>query len=153
MKNLNSLLWGQCTEALHQVLRENEYFEDKDMRFDSKWLLNKNNVTNQGIKEERHSNPYDSGSKWIRLFFNFHQAKYESCDKLMKIFQCISSSLKLSGINMTTHSHLTYMEYRNLIKSDSNKSTALTKKEAASSSSEALTAIFSSVQIMTDSNP
>ena len=63
MKNLYSILWGQCTEALNQGLRENEYFEDKDMRFDSKWLLNKNNVTNQGIKEERHSNPYDSGSK------------------------------------------------------------------------------------------
>ena len=42
---------------------------------------------------------------------------------------------------MTTHSHLTDMESKNMIKSDPNKTTGLAKKDTASSSSKALTAM------------
>ena len=70
--------------------------------------------------------------------FNFGQAEDESCDKLMKHFLDLSLYLKLSGIDVINHSHLTDMEYKNLVKLDPNNSTTLAKKEAASSSSEAL---------------
>ena len=104
--------------------------------------MNKINLTIQGIKEDRHSNPYDSVYKLIRQFFNFCQAKDESCDKFLKRFLDLKSSLKLSGIDMTTCSHLTDMEYKKLVKADPNKSTTLAKKDAALSSSEALTSKF-----------
>ena len=102
-------------------------------------------VSNKGgnsrDKGKRHSNPYDSVYKLIRQFFNFCQAEDESCDKFLKLFLDLSSSLKLSGIDVTTHSHLTYMECKKLIKADPNKSKTLAKKEADSSSSEALTSM------------
>ena len=49
--------------------------------------------------------------------------------------------LKFPGINATTHIHLKDMEYKKLIKLDTNKNATLVKKEAALSSSEALTEI------------
>ena len=57
----------------------------------------------------------------------------------MKCFLDLISLLKLSGINVTTHSQLKDMEWKNIIKADQNNNTALEKKEATSSSSEALT--------------
>ena len=54
------------------------------------------------------------------------------CDKFLKRFLYLSSSLKLEGIGVTIHSHRTDMEYKKLIKADPNKSKALEKKEAAS---------------------
>ena len=138
-KNINSLLWGQCTEALHQGLRGNEYFEDKYIKFYAKWTLNQIKLTTQGIKEERNLNPYESVYKLIRQFLNFCQAEDESCDKFLKCFQDLSSSLKLSGIETKNHSHLQDIEYKKLVKSYPKMSTTLAKKEAALSSSEALT--------------
>ena len=64
------------------------------------------------------------------------------CEKFLKRFLDLSSSLNISGIDVTTHSHLTDMKCKKLVKADPNKSTALAKNEAASSSSEALTSIF-----------
>ena len=49
--------------------------------------------------------------------------------------------IKLPGINVTTHSHLKDMEYKKLIKLDTHKNATLAKREAALSSSEALTEI------------
>ena len=72
------------------------------------------------------------------MYFYFRQAEDESCGKILKHFLDLGSSLKISGINVTTNSHLTDMEYKKLIKSKPNKNIALEKKEAASSSSEAL---------------
>ena len=128
---LYSLLLGQCPEALWQGLRGHEYFEDKNISFDVNWLLNQIKLTTQGIKEERHSNTYDSVYKLIRQFLNFRQAEDESCDTFLKRFLDLISSLKLSGIDVTTHSHLTDIEYKNLVKAEPNKSTALANKEAA----------------------
>ena len=69
----------------------------------------------------------------------------------MKRFLDLSSPLKLSGIDVTTHSHLIDMECKNMIKADPKKSTALANKKAASSSSEALTSMFfCPVKIITD---
>ena len=59
----------------------------------------------------------------------------------LKRFLDLSSSFKISGIDMTTQSHLIDMECKKLIKADPNKSTELAKKEATSLSSEALTSI------------
>ena len=59
----------------------------------------------------------------------------------MKRFLDLSSSLNILGINVTNHSHLTYMECKKLIKADPKKITASANKEAASSSSESPTAI------------
>ena len=56
----------------------------------------------------------------------------------MKHLLDLSLSLKLSGIDVINHSHLTDMEYKNVVKSDPNNSTTLAKKEAASLSYEAL---------------
>ena len=139
MTKLYPLLWGQCTEALQQVLRGHEYFEENDIRFNANWLLNQIKVKNQGIKEERHSNPYASVHKWIKYFFNFRQAEDESWDKFLKCFLDLSSLLDISCIDVTNHSHLTDMECKELIKSEPNKSKILAKKEAASSYYEALT--------------
>ena len=63
-------------------------------------------------------------------------------NKFLKGFLDLSSSIKLSSIDVKNHSHLTDMEFKKLIKSDLNKSKALAKKEAASSSSEALTSMI-----------
>ena len=41
-------------------------FDDKDISFDNKWLLQQIKVTSQGIKEEKHLNPYDSVYELIR---------------------------------------------------------------------------------------
>ena len=60
----------------------------------------------------------------------------------MKRVLDLRSSLRLSGINVTTHSHLKDMEYKKMIESDPKNSTESKKKEAASSSSEALTAMI-----------
>ena len=65
---LYSLLWVQFTGALQQGLRGNEYFEDKYIIFDSKWLMHQIKLTAQGIKERRHSNPYNSVYKLVRPF-------------------------------------------------------------------------------------
>ena len=43
-------------------------FEDKDIIFDAKWLLKQIKVKTQGIKEESHSNPYDSVYKLLCHF-------------------------------------------------------------------------------------
>ena len=68
MTNIYSLIWGQCTEALQQGMLGHEYLEYKDMSFDANWILKKINVTAEGIKYERHSNPYNSFYKFIRKF-------------------------------------------------------------------------------------
>ena len=68
MTKLYSILWGQCTEALQQGLGAHEYLEENDISFDANWILNQIDVKNQGIKEERHSNPYNSVYKLIRQF-------------------------------------------------------------------------------------
>ena len=47
---LYSLIRGQYNEALQQGLRGHEYFEDKDISFDAKWLLHQIKLTTQGIK-------------------------------------------------------------------------------------------------------
>ena len=98
-------------------------------------------MTTQGIKEERHSDLYDSVYKLI-INFQFFQAKDESCENFLECYLDLSSPLKLLGIDVTTHSPLTYMECKKLIKADPNKSTASEKKEAASSSYEALAEFF-----------
>ena len=74
-------------------------------------------------------------------FFKFRQSKNELCKKNLKRFLYLSSSLNISGIDVTVHSHLIDIEYKKLIKADANKSTSLAKKETASSSSEALTSM------------
>ena len=50
--------------------------------------------------------------------------------------------LQAFGIDMTTHSWLTDIEYKKLVEVDPNKSTTLAKKKAASSSSESLKSFF-----------
>ena len=62
--------------------------------------------------------------------------------KIPKNFIDLSSSLKISGVDVTTHSDLIYMEKKKRMIEDPNKNTTLAKKYSASSSSEALEAIF-----------
>ena len=50
MTKLFSLLWLQFNEALQQGLLGHEYFEYKDISFDSKWILSHIKVKTQGIK-------------------------------------------------------------------------------------------------------
>ena len=57
----------------------------------------------------------------------------------MKRFLDLNSSLKISGINVNTHSHLKDMECKKLITAEPNNNISLAKEEADSSSSEALT--------------
>ena len=83
MTKLFSLLWLQFNEALQQSLLGHEYFEYKDISFDSKWLLYLIKVTTQWIKGARRSNPSDSVYKLIRQYLNFCQAADESCDKFL----------------------------------------------------------------------
>ena len=83
----------------------------------------------QGIKEEGHSNSYDSVYKLIRQLFNFCQAEDESSEKLLKRFLYLSSPLNISGIGVKTHSHQIDMECKKLIKADPNKSKASAKKK------------------------
>ena len=59
----------------------------------------------------------------------------------MKGFLDLSSSFKLSGIDMTNHSQLTDMEYKKLVKADK-------KKENTSPNIN----VFFSVQIIKDSD-
>ena len=77
-------------------------------------------------KSKRHSNPYDSVYKFIRFLY-FRQSEDESCDKFLKRFLGLISSVKLSGIDVTTQSNLKDMEYKKLIKSEPNNSIAFTK--------------------------
>ena len=63
-------------------------------------------------------------------FFDFRQAEDESCDKFLKRFLDLISSLKLSGVDVTTHSHLKDMEFKKIIKEEPKKNTELIKKEA-----------------------
>ena len=71
MKDIHSLIWKHCTEALQQGLHGNAYLEGKYISFDAKWLLNKINVTYQVIKAERHSDSYDSIYKLVWKHYNF----------------------------------------------------------------------------------
>ena len=72
----------------------------------------------------------------------------------MKHFLDLRSLLKLSGTDVTNHSHLKETEYNKLIKSDPNNIKKWQIRRPASSSSEALTAmVFCPVQIITDSAP
>ena len=57
----------------------------------------------------------------------------------MKRFLDLNLSLKISGINVNTHSHLKDMECKKLITAEPNNNISLAKEEADSSSSEALT--------------
>ena len=63
-------------------------------------------------------------------FSDFRQAEDESCDKFLKRFLDLISSLKLSGVDLTTHSHLKDMEFKKIIKEEPKKNTELIKKEA-----------------------
>ena len=67
MKNLYSILWGKFTEALLQGLCGHEDFDEKYIDLDAKWLLKQTKLTTQGMKEGKHSNPYDSVYKLIRI--------------------------------------------------------------------------------------
>ena len=62
--------------------------------------------------------------------------------KIPRTFLDLSSSLKLSGIDVTTHIHLIYKDNKKLIKSGPNKNTTSAKKDSTSSASEALTEFF-----------
>ena len=72
------------------------------------------------------------GEAFKYTIFNFRQAKDESCNNFLKHFLDLSSSLKISGIDAKTNTHLTDMKYKKLIKLDPNKSTTLANKEAVS---------------------
>ena len=96
-------------------------------------------MTTQGIKDENHSNPYDSVYKLIRQFLNFRQAEDESRDKFLKRSLELSSLIKLSGIYATNQITMKDIECKKLIKSDPRNNVTLENKEAALSSSEALT--------------
>ena len=54
MKNLYFLVWGQCADALQQVLRGHEGFEKKDIELDAKWLIKQIKLIMQSIKEGKH---------------------------------------------------------------------------------------------------
>ena len=82
-------------------------------------------LTAQGIKEEKHSNSYNSVYKLISNCSNFRKEEDESWDKFLNCFLDPSSSLKISGIDLTTHSHLICMENENLMSEDPNKNTTL----------------------------
>ena len=47
---LYSIFWRQCTYALQQGLRGHEGFHDKDIEFDTKWLLKQIKLTTKGTK-------------------------------------------------------------------------------------------------------
>ena len=113
----------------------------KDIELDAKWLLKQIRLMMQGIKEEKHSNPYDSMYKLIRQLFNYWQAEDESCNKFLKRFLNLSLSLKISGIDVTTNRHLIDTDNKNMTTADPNKNTILANKEATSSASEDLAAM------------
>ena len=72
----------------------------------------------------------------------------------MKLFLDLSSSLKLLCIRAMTKNNPIDIECKNLVKPDPKNNTELEKKEAALSSSEALTKFFIyPVHIITDSAP
>ena len=71
----------------------------------------------------------------------------------LRRFLYLSSSLKLSGIDVMSQSHLADMEFKKLIKADPSKNATLAKKEVALSSFEALAAMFFSVWIITYLDP
>ena len=79
--DLYYLLWGQCTESLQQGLHGNGYFEEKYTSFDTKCLLKKIKVRTQRIKEERHSNPYESVYKLIICIFIFVKPRMNHAEK------------------------------------------------------------------------
>ena len=50
--SLYSLVWGQCTVALQEVIKGATDFEERDMRFDIIWLLQKCKVITSGMYEK-----------------------------------------------------------------------------------------------------
>ena len=75
MMKLYSLLWGQYTDTLKQVLCILEHFDENDIKFDAKWILRQIKLTTHSIKEGKHSNSYDSVYKLIRKFFSFNKPR------------------------------------------------------------------------------
>ena len=59
--------------------------------------------------------------------------------QIYKKFLDLSFPLKLSGIDVTAHSHLIDTEKKKLMKSDPNKNTTAEKEQATSSASDDLT--------------
>ena len=53
-------------DALQQGLCVNEYFDDKYIEFNAKWLQKRNQVNDTGYKIGKKTNPYDSLYKLIR---------------------------------------------------------------------------------------
>ena len=112
-------------------------FRQKNIEFDANWVLKQIKLITQVIKEKK-SNIYDSVYKIIGQLFNLWQVEYKWRNKTLIRILDLSSLLKISGIDVTTHSPLIYTDKKKLTTADKKWS----KKEATSPAYEARTAMF-----------
>ena len=92
---LYSLVWGQCTIALQEVIKGETEFEERDMKFDIIWLLQKCKVITSGMDER--ANAYFNLATAIRQVFNTTQRENETNEDYRTRFESQTTTMGLVG--------------------------------------------------------
>ena len=92
---LYGLVWGQCTTAFQEVIKGETAFEERDMKYDIIWLLQKCKLITAGLDEK--SNVYYTLVTSIKQTFNIFQRENESNDNYRTRFESEAMTLHLVG--------------------------------------------------------
>ena len=93
--SLYGLVWGQCTTALQEVIKGETDFEERDMKYDIIWLLQKCKLVTAGLDEK--ANIYYTLVSSIKQTFNISQRENESNDSYRTRFEAQTLTLHLVG--------------------------------------------------------
>jgi hypothetical protein len=94
-EKMYSIVWGQCSNALQEVIKTDDAFAQKDADFDCIWLLQKCKMAAAGVndKANKHATLFQS----ILHFCTIKQSQYESNDSFRKRLDSAVLTLELAG--------------------------------------------------------
>ena len=94
-EKMYSIVWGQCSNALQEVIKTDDDFIQKDADFDCIWLLQKCKMAAAGVndKANKHATLFQS----ILHFCTIKQGQQESNDSFRKRLDSAVLTLELAG--------------------------------------------------------
>ena len=95
IKSIYAKIWGQCSEALQNMIKYLKDYEPNEKKKDVQWLLEELNKITTGI--DTFSNKHLTLLNAIKSFVNMKQGQQESDDSFLKRTKAMVETLKLAG--------------------------------------------------------
>ena len=95
MNNIYDIIWGQCTQGLHSVLKGNEDYNTKPKKSDLLWLMKEANKITAGIEVKLNNSA--TLHHTIRGFVKTKKGASESNDNFRINFDNIYKNMDIAG--------------------------------------------------------